>query len=71
MLSQIAAQLWCEAVGGLVSGPLAEPATEAQASRRHAGRRSLPPSISLVAAAFAPRRCWHVRPAAAYTKAVL
>jgi hypothetical protein len=53
-----------------VSGPPAEPATEPQASRRHAGRRSLPPSISFVAAAVAPRRSWHVKPAAAYTKDV-
>ena len=65
-----AVQLWCEAVGGLVSGPPAEPATESPASRRHAGRRSLPPSISLVAAAVAPRRSSRVKPAAAYTRDV-
>ena len=65
-----AVQLWCEAVGGLVSGPPAEPATESPASRRHAGRRSLPPSISLVAAAVAPRRSSRVKPAAAYTRNV-
>ena len=53
-----------------MSGPPAEPATKAQASRRHAGRRSLLPSISSVAAAVAPRRSWHVKPAAAYTKDV-
>ena len=50
-----------------MSGPPAEPATGSQASRRHAGRRSLPPSISLVAAAVAPRGSSHVKPAAAYT----
>ena len=39
-----------------MSGPPAEPATAALDSRRHAGRRSLPPSVSLLAAAVAPRR---------------
>ena len=68
-LTSTAAELWCEAVGGLVSGPPAESATEAQVLRRHAGRRSLPPSISSVAAAVAPLGCWHVKSAAAYTKA--
>jgi hypothetical protein len=53
-----------------VSGPPAEPATVSQESRRHAGRTSLPPKLSLVAAAVAPRRPWHVKPAAAYTKDV-
>lgn len=56
-----------------MSGPAAELPTElpsVTASRRHAGRSSLPPSISLVAAAVAPRRSLHVKPAAAYTKAV-
>jgi hypothetical protein len=37
--------LVCEADDGLVSGPPAEPATVSPASRRHAGRRSLPPSF--------------------------
>jgi hypothetical protein len=53
-----------------VSGPPAEPATASPASRRHASRRSLLPSVSLVAAAGAPLRCSHVKPAAAYTKDV-
>ena len=53
-----------------MSGPAAELPTEPPASRRHAGRRSLPPSFSLVAAAGAPLRSLHVKPAAAYTKDV-
>jgi len=53
-----------------VSGPPAEPATEFPASRRHAGRISLLPSISLVAAAVAPLRSSRVKPTAAYTKDV-
>jgi hypothetical protein len=53
-----------------VFGPPAEPATASPASRRHAGRKSLPPSVSLVAAAVAPLGSWHVKPAAAYTKNV-
>ena len=53
-----------------MSGPPAEPATTCQASRRHAGRTSLPPSISSVAAAVAPHRSWRLKPAAAYTKDV-
>jgi len=40
------------------------------ASRRHDGRRSLPSSSSLVAAAVAPLRSSHMKPAAAYTKDV-
>ena len=51
-----------------MSGPAAELPTDPPAPRRHAGRRSLPPSFSLVAAAGAPRRFLHVKPAAAYTK---
>ena len=51
-------------------GPPAEPATVAPVSRRHAGRTSLPPSFSLVAAAVAPHRSSHEKPAAAYTKDV-
>jgi hypothetical protein len=54
-----------------VAGPAAELPIESPASRRHTGRKSLQPSFSLVAAAVAPRRSWHVKPAAAYTKAVL
>jgi len=53
-----------------VSGPAAELPTASPASRRHAGRRSLPPSFSLVAAAVAPLLSWHVKPPAAYTKNV-
>ena len=53
-----------------MSGPAAELPTASPASRRHAGRKSLPPSISLVAAAVAPLRSLHVKPAAAYTKGV-
>jgi len=49
--------------------PAARP-TEPPASRRHAGRSPLPPSFSLVAAAVAPLRAWHVKPTAAYTKDV-
>jgi hypothetical protein len=40
------------------------------ASRRPAGRRSLPPSNSLVTAAVAPRPSLQVKPAAAYTRDV-
>src|ERR1051325_4995701 len=65
-----AAQLWCEAAGGLVSGPPAEPAAASPDSRRHADRRSPPPSVSLVAAAVAPLGSSRVKPAAAYTKDV-
>jgi hypothetical protein len=53
-----------------VSGPPAEPATTSPASWRHVGRSSLPPSVSLVAAAVAPLRSLRVKPAAAYTKNV-
>ena len=53
-----------------MSGPAAELPTVPQDSRRHAGRRSLPPSASLVAAAGAPLSSLHVKPAAAYTKDV-
>lgn len=53
-----------------MSGPPAEPATASPASRRHAGRRSLAASASLVlvAATVAPLGSSHVKPAAAYTK---
>jgi hypothetical protein len=51
-----------------VSGPAAELPADSPARRRHAGRISLPPSISLVAAAVAPLRSLRVKPAAAYTK---
>jgi hypothetical protein len=53
-----------------VSGPAAELPTLSPDSLRHAGRRSLAPSASLVAAAGAPLCSWHVKPAAAYTKDV-
>ena len=49
-----------------MSGPPAEPAASSPDSRPHAGRRSLPPMRSLVAAAVAPRCSSHLKPAAAH-----
>lgn len=43
-----AAQLWCEAVSGLASGPPAEPAASSIYARRHAGCRRLNVSLRVL-----------------------
>ena len=51
-----------------MSGPAAELPTGLPSFTGHTGRSSLAPRISLVAAAVAPRRSLHAKPAIAYSK---